>query len=331
MRIPDFLSLRWADDGRPLIQPPRFSPLVADPAFLFPEETPDGRWRLFAHSAWGIHSYGSEDGVEWRDAGIVVRNAMRPFVRRIEDGFLLYYEKYPPLRLPLTALPLHPRWRSRIEVRRSTDLRHWEAPTAVVLPELPWEDAGRLGKSVGNPCLAEAGSGAPHRWRLYFSASLVHLPDCGFEEPRFIGMAEADAPTGPFHQRPDPILDPASIGELGAGCIKVLRLEDGWIGLQNRISVDGAGRSRSALWILASEDGIRWHAAQDTPLLAPSAGSGWRSSHVYACDVRFRPHDGRWYLYYNARDGWYKTEGRERIGRLVASISRSAATIPTSA
>jgi len=316
MRSQEFLSLRWEDGGRPLIEPPRFSPLVADPTFLFPEETPDGLWRLFAHSAWGIHSYGSEDGERWRDGGIVVRNAMRPFLRRIGDGFLLFYEKYPPLRLPLTVLPLRPRWRSRIEVRESRDLARWSAPKTAVLPELPWEDAGALGESVGNPCLVGAGAEAAHPWRLYFSASLVHVPDCGFEEPRLIGLAEADAPTGPFMQRPQPVIGPAWEGELGAGSVKVLRMEDGWIALQNRITLDGSNRSRSALRILASEDGVSWRAAQDRPLLAPS--TGWRSSHVYACDVRFRPRDGRWYLYYNARDGWYKTEGRERIGRITA-------------
>jgi hypothetical protein len=320
MRAADFLSLRWADDGRPLIEPPRFSPVIADPSFLFPEETSDGRWRLFAHSAWGIHAYESEDGEAWLDAGIIAWNAMRAFVRRVDGRYLLFSEKYLPFHVPMTILPVRPRWKSRIEVRESRDLLRWGAPKTMVLPELPWEKAGALGESVGNPCLLEAGPEAARRWRLYFSASLVHLPDCGFEEPRFIGMAEADSPTGPFTQRSEPVIDPGSgsapEGGLGAGSLKVLRLEDGWVALQNKITLDGSGRSRSALWILVSDDGIHWRAAREEPLLAPS--TGWRSSHVYACDVRFRDRDGRWYLYYNARDGWYKTEGRERIGRLTA-------------
>jgi predicted GH43/DUF377 family glycosyl hydrolase len=103
---------------------------------------------------------------------------------------------------------------------------------------------------------------------------------------------------------------------MGAGSIKVLPMEDGLVALQNRIQADASGRSRSALFILRSADGIRWADALPGPLLAPSGG--WRRSHVYACDVRLRPADGRWYLYYNARDGWRATEGKERIGRLTA-------------
>ncbi len=102
MTISDFLHITWSAPGEPLIEPPRFSPVIADPSFLFPEETPSGDWELFAHSAWGIHRYSSMDGLSWRDRGIVVRNAMRPFVRRHGDEFLLYYEQYAPLALPLT-------------------------------------------------------------------------------------------------------------------------------------------------------------------------------------------------------------------------------------
>ena len=67
--------------------------------------------------------------------------------------------------------------------------------------------------------------------------------------------------------------------------------------------------------VLRSEDGLGWTPAQTGALLAP--GSGWTSSHVYACDCRFREKDGLWYLYFNARDGWRVSEGRERIGRIV--------------
>ena len=37
----------------------------------------------------------------------------------------------------------------------------------------------------------------------------------------------------------------------------------------------------------------------------------------YALDVRYRPADGQFCLYFNARDGWHWTRGRERIGRMV--------------
>ena len=76
MTVSDFLKIKWDEVEGPLIQPPRFSPVIADPSFLFPEESPRGRWELFAHSAWGVHRYSSPEGKAWRNRGIVVPNAM---------------------------------------------------------------------------------------------------------------------------------------------------------------------------------------------------------------------------------------------------------------
>jgi hypothetical protein len=315
MTIKEFTALEWVDDRRPLIDPRGLSPLVADPSFLFPEETPDRTWRLFAHTAFGVHAFSSPDGLAWRNLGLVVWNAMRPFIRKFTDGYRLYCEKYRPLAIPLQLLPRRPKWDSRIEVRFSRDLAAWSPPRTLIEPTLPWQEDGTLGRSVGNPCVVRDG----HRWLLYFSASLSFIPDCGFDEPRYIGVAEAASPDGPFEVVPSPVVDPADDplpGVLGAGSMKVLRADDGFVALQNKIYRDATGTSRSALFLLRSKDGMRWESARSAPLLAPDAG--WRKSHVYSCDARFRETDSRWYLYYNARDGWYKAQGRERIGRLVA-------------
>jgi hypothetical protein len=315
MTIAGFASLAWFDDRRALIDPPGLSPLVADPSFLFPEETPDGAWRLYAHTAFGIHTFASDDGLRWHDRGVVAWNAMRAFVRKLPDGYRLYCEAYRPLAIPMQLLPRRPRWRSRIEVRFSRDLSAWGPPRVLIEPTLPWMQDARLGSSVGNPCLVQDGG----RWLLYFSASLAYVPDCGFDEPRTIGIASSDSPDGPFTVAPLPVVDPADDplpGVIGAGSVKVLRLDDGFVALQNKITRDATGSSRSALFLLRSAEGTRWESARGDPLLAPD--EGWRRSHVYACDARFREAESRWYLYYNARDGWHKTRGRERIGRLYA-------------
>lgn len=317
MRVGDFLDLRWEGGEAPLIEPPAFSPVIADPSFLFPEETPFGDWILYAHSAWGLHEYRSADGLSWRGRGLKAANAMRPFLRRLGCGeYVLLYEKYLPLAMPLQILPVRRRWKSRIEMRRSGDVARWGRPVTVIRPERPWTQDGALGDSVSNPCLAEEGG----RQRLYFSGGLSWIPDCGFCEPRYIGMAVAAYLGAFFEQRPEPIIDPASDGlpgVLGAGSLKAIRLEDGWIGLQNKIYRDSGGRSRSAIFLLRSGDGISWENASDEPIIAPDAG--WKASHVYACDCRYREADGRWYLYFNARDGWKISEGKERIGRMVGS------------
>lgn len=318
MTVSDFLALRWSSPGAPLIQPPRFSPVIADPTFLFPEETPDGAWCLVAHSAWGLHRYDSADGERWEDRGLIVPHAMRPFLRRIGGEFFLFYEAYPPFALPLTALPLKRRWRSELRLSRSPDLRRWSPGERVLAAALPWMRDAALGDSVSNPCLVPS----PRGWDLYFSASLSWIPDCGFCEPRYIGRAAGTAPEGPFAPEPAPLIDPADDalpGVLGAGSMKVLPLEDGLVGLQNKIYRDRDGRSRSAIFVLSSMDGLAWGPAAAEPLVAPA--TGWTSSHVYACDCRFRPADGRWHLYFNARDGWRISEGRERIGRIVGAGS----------
>lgn len=363
MTIDGWLGLQWEDGGQPLIEPPRLSPVVADPSFLFPEETPDGRWALFAHSAWGVHRYSSYDGICWEDHGLVVWNAMRPFVRKLaprrdsQPRYILLYEKYTPLALPLTVLPIKRPWRSVLAMQESSNLRSWTKPRTVLEPSLPWMRDKLLGQAVSNPCLVEVPAdilpAAPpakaEAWRLYFSASLSYIDDCGFNEPKFIGAATGPGPGGPFRSFPDPLLGPGiatggeavlvaglrdkpgtrpeSGSELGAGSMKVIRLDDGWLGLQNRIFRDGGcnsrqenspdeGRSRSAIFVMRSQNGLAWKPARDHPLIAPD--SGWKSSHVYACDCRFREADGRWYLYFNARDGWRISAGRERIGRVVS-------------
>lgn len=384
MTISEFLSIEWGEVEGPLIVPPRFSPIIADPSFLFPEETPGGDWQLFAHSAWSVHRYSSADGISWRSLGIPVRNAMRPFVRRLdtregEDAgeapeeataheanvgdtrrgdcvrgisgskapYLLFYESYPPLALPLTALPFRRTWRSCIKLSRSMDLVRWSPGEILIEADLPWTRDPELGRSVSNPCLvrepARSGRGGnggleaegdagtrygperdgaeralPLGWRLYYSASLVWVPDCGFCEPRYLACARGRAPTGPFRPEPAPIVDPDTDplpGVLGAGSMKVLALEDGWIGLQNKIYRSGAGESRSAIFVLRSDDGFSWRPAAEKALVAPAPG--WTASHVYACDCRIRDKDGLAYLYFNARDGWRVNEGVERIGRMV--------------
>jgi hypothetical protein len=154
---------------------------------------------------------------------------------------------------------------------------------------------------------------------LYYSASLVRVPDCGFNEPLHVGVARADGLDGPWHALPQPVLSPRGDDprcNLGAGAIKVLRLDDGFVGLQNGIALDATGASRSAISVLTSIDGLAWRYAHAQPIVAPTAG--WRARFVYACDVRCDPVRGGWYLYFNGRDRAPMLEGREAIGFVVS-------------
>lgn len=295
--------LRWyTHPQNPLLTPPRLSPLLADPTFLAPGETPDERWHLFAHSVLGLHHHVSDDGVHWRrEEGVVVRSALRPFLFREGGRYHLLYEKME------ARLPWQP-WRSHLELRSSVDLRRWSEPRPLLRPSLPWHFRG-ADQAVSNPCLLRVGE----RLRLYYSAGLVRLEDCGFDEPRYVGLAEATSLDGPFVPASEPLLgpDPADpLARLGAGSLKVLAVDDGFVGFQNPITLDAEGRSRSAIRLLESSDGRRFSPLSDGPVIAP--GEGWTRSHVYACDVR--PVSGALRLYFNARDDWRWTRGREAIG-----------------
>jgi hypothetical protein len=238
---------------------------------------------------------------------------MRPFLHFDGRAYHLFYERYPAFRLPLLRMP-GLRWRSWIARRSSADLRRWSREVVVLRPSLGWH-RNALGEAVGNPCVVAAGGG----FALYYSASLVYVPDCGFNEPLHIGRATAPSLDGPWTADTEPQLspDPADARcNLGAGAMKVLRLANGWVGLQNGIALDEpTGRSCSAIFVRRSDDGIAWHWAQPHPIVAPDAG--WRARYVYACDVRRDDATRRWLLYFNGRDRAPMRVGREAIGFVV--------------
>lgn len=301
----------WCLDARnPLVRPPFPSPILADPTFLPPAETPDGRWHLFAHSLFGIHHHVSSDGIAWRRRDRVCGNALRAFLYREGDVYHLLYERC-RLMLPM----LRSRWYSQIEMRSSTDLERWSVPTVLLRPSLAWHREPGGGAAVGNPCLLRTARG----YRLYYSAGLVRLDDCGFDEPRHIGVAHADAMTGPFTPEPDPLLSPEPddpFANLGAGAMKVLASDDGFVAFQNGIYWDPVARhTGSAVRLLGSADGLGFEPL-GPPFLRP--GAGWMRSHVYAVDVRCV--DGEVHLYFNARSAWHWLAGREAIGRATAAL-----------
>jgi hypothetical protein len=299
----------WRLDARnPLVRPPFPSPIIADPTFLAPAESPDGRWHLFAHSLFGVHHHVSADGLAWRRERRVCGNALRAFLFRDGGAYRLLYERC-RLMLPMRRTS----WYSHIEMRTSTDLERWSAPTVLLRPSLDWHHEQGGGAAVGNPCLLKTARG----YRLYYSAGLVRLSDCGFDEPRHIGVADALDLTGPFTPHPRPILSPGPddpFANLGAGSVKILPVDDGWVAFQNGIYWDAAARhSGSAVRLLASPDGLSF-TPLGPPFLRPT--DGWMRSHVYAVDVR--PVGRELVLYFNARNAWHWLAGREAIGRATA-------------
>ncbi|MFA5399320.1 MAG: family 43 glycosylhydrolase [Dehalococcoidia bacterium] len=316
MKLEDIRSIRWSDYSQDyIIDHPLLSPILADPTFTFPEDSPDGRWHLFAHSIWGIHHFLSPDGVKWKDSGVAIANGMRPFLYHEAGVHYLFYERYRPLSIIMSAVKSW-KWYSEIAVSRSTDLKRWSPPKSLVKPLLEWHRSGD-NRSVSNPCLVKRDA----RYFLYYSASLVLIPDCGFNEPDSIALATAAHPEGPYELMIKPVIE-VDKGDpwrnLSSGSLKAIVCDDGLAGFENGIYWDEAKKqSGSAIIVLKSQDGIKWERLLQEPVLKPT--TGWRSSHVYACDVRYRRSEGKWYMYYNARNGWPVSEGQERIGLLLGT------------
>ena len=296
----EFDRLHWTDHpANPLITAQWPDWLIADPTFLLPEETPDGLWHLFANSIPRVHHYTSGDGVAWTRRGVAVNGAIRPFVRKHQGEYFLFYEKiYSPFR-------------SAIALRRSPDLRKWSKERIVLKPSLEWH--GRFVRTCSCPCVIPWGG----EFLMYYSANVVLLPDCLFFEPLHIGVARAAEFGGPFTPDPEPCISP-SPGDphrnMGAGAIKVIPDPGRGVlyGFNNGIYRDRKGHSRSAIMVVTSRDGVNWDKDTD-PVLRPE-DHGWKRALVYALDVR-QVSETQAHMYYNARDGWLR--GFERIGLAV--------------
>jgi hypothetical protein len=287
----------------PLIAPPGAETLVGDPSVLRPNEAADGRWHLFANSMLGIHHYVSTDGLDWdlEEQSVITVGAWRPYLRVEGDTTYLYYEWFFDLS------------HSEIRLTTSTDLSTWTEPITVLQPTLDWEQ--ETNATVGNPFVQKRDG----QYWLYYSATGSLLEDVDFYEPRYIGVATTDSPSGPWTKEPAPLLAPDASDpwrNLGAGSIKLLDdpIDGVWIALNNGIYTHD-GVSGSAIRVLESSDGLSWTTRCEAPILAPT-GSGWMTAFVYAFDPVQTATGLR--LYFNARDDW--EGGIERIGMASTSL-----------
>jgi hypothetical protein len=296
----DLRTLRFIEHpDNPVISPPGREFIIADPTVVTPDLSPDGRFHLFAHSLRGIHHYASDDGIAFERIAGPLFLGLRPFVF-VENGYHLFYERF-----------VHP-LKTVVAVRSSHDLLNWTEPRTVVAPQFRWE--GTVLRNNGNPCVVKH----EDTYRLYFAADWVWLKDCRFIEPKFIGVAESKLLLGPYEKRSEPIISPSpeiSWRNLGAGSIKVFppKGKVPWLALANGIYIDSQGASRSDIRVLKSTDGLDWEPVSEAPIIAPEPG--WKQALVYA--MHLSEYDGRFYLYFNARDGWFK--GVERIGVAIAT------------
>lgn len=290
------------------------SPIIADPSVIAPKESHDGKWHLFAHGLLGIYSFSSNDGLTWENQGRVLPRGMRPDCSLIDGTYYLYYERTQTL-LGKALSFLGGKWRSRIFLSTSKDLKDWTEPKLIINNDREYTVDER-GISISNPFLTKIGD----KYRLYYSAGQTYIPDCGFCEPTHISYAESDSLTGGFLTRETPIISPDEDSEylnLCSGCLKVYKLKDCYLGLQNGIYRKG-DKSHSTIMMLRSDDGVNFEFVK--ALLEPQETNdrikGWMKQYVYACNLVKVEDEFR--LYFNARNTSSNLTGREHIGVFIA-------------
>jgi len=237
--------------------------------------------------------------LKWSKVGGRYFRGIRPFLYAEDQQYYLLYELHQPL------------WRSGIVARRSVDLVNWDEPRMLLPASEKWD--GGMIRFLGNPCLVKAGE----EYRLYFSCGWIWLWDCLYFEPKYIGMATSSALLGSYRRHPELLMGPEThhpYRNFGAGSVKVLADgTEGWWVFNNGIYHDREGKSRSAIMLLHSADGVALDQGAGEPIVAPEPG--WKKAFVYAFDVV--SYGGEIRLYYNARDGWFR--GSERVGLATAA------------
>lgn len=295
-------------ENNPIIKNPLPSLVIADPSVLTPDKTHNGKWQLFCHTFFGIYRYESEDGISFQKKQKIANRAMRPDINYIDGRYYLFYERTRPIVFNALSL-VGAKWESDIYLTESDDLESWSEPRPVITNSREYEKY-KSGHAISNPFLINEND----RWRLYYSCGQTYIRDCGFCEPTHISFAESRRIRDGYVSRETPIISPdKNIHWLNlcSGCLKVYKLKDCYIGLQNGI-YEKDGKSHSAIMLLKSDDGVHFDFVK--PLLTPQkcGNNNWMAQYVYACCLTY--YEGKLRLYFNARNVADNIRGRECIG-----------------
>lgn len=297
----------------PVLRPSGGSFVVADPSLLLPADSPDGKWHLFFHTTFGVCEAVSEDGETFSKGKKLLARAMRPNINCVDGRYILFFERTRPLVFNALNLVGAAKWKSEIFAIESRDLKTWSTPQPVLCHTQRFEESAR-GISLSNPFLLRVGDVN----RLYYSCGLTFIRDCGFCEPTYVNYAESEDLLSGYRAAPAPILAPNRDDpflNLCAGCLKVYRLSDCFIGIQNGI-FEKDGKSASAILLLSSADGLTFRF--EKTLVEPRYDGSWMGQFVYASHLVRSGDVLR--LYFNARDTANPLRGRECIGFAQAKI-----------
>ena len=298
----------------PIIKNPFTSFVIADPSVLTPDISHDKRFHLFCHTFFGVYMYSSEDGINFKKIRKITNRAMRPNINYVDGSYYLFFERTKPVICNLLSL-FGLKWKSEIYCTESTDLRNWCKPYPVITKSRDYQEDER-GLAISNPFLLKT----EDNFRLYYSCGQTFIKDCGFCEPTHISFAESKSVNNDYVSLEKPIISPDKNSEylnLCSGCLKVYKLKDCFIGLQNGL-FEKEGKSHSAIMLLKSDDGINFDFVK--PFLIPQkcGSNNWMAQYVYACCLTKTANKFR--LYFNARNVSNNLLGRESIGVFEANF-----------
>ncbi|MHC1691539.1 MAG: hypothetical protein AB9828_00740 [Sphaerochaetaceae bacterium] len=297
-------------------------PRLRDPVFLFPEESPDRKWHLFANSWLGIQHFVSDSGILWEPLNMVQVMGHSPFLLKEKGTYYLLYERHG------LSVPFMERWNkisrknriasSHIEMRSSNDLIVWSEPRILIDSRDVPQAADYLDKPlISYPQMIATANG----YRLYFGASRVTLKDTRHHCSRYLCSAFSPSLTGPYVLDPPvPMMEPVPNDpwrSLGCGRFSVLQGANGFAAFQTGAYWDSQRKaSATAITLLFSDDGLDWKASEHPPILVP-ATKGWASRYINACDIRYKADEGCWYCYFSASGEHLFGLQRESIGLLI--------------
>ncbi len=299
----------------PILKPFHGSFVVADPSMLTPETSHDGKWHMFFHTTFGVFQSVSDDGIDFGKPKKITNRAMRPNINYIDGRYYLFFERTRPLFFNALNVINAVKWKSEIYVTESTDLEKWSEPKPVITNTREYENSER-GMSISNPfLLCENGVN-----RLYYSCGLTYIKDCGFCEPTYISYAESTKLESGYVSAEKPLISPDKSNpylNLCSGCLKVYKLSDGYVGIQNGL-YEKDGKSHSAIILLTSADGLSFDICKILVEPAVVDGKNWMKQFVYASHLV--KHGNTLRLYFNARNFANPILGRECIGFASAEI-----------
>lgn len=307
-------EFRVSEDS-PVLKPFDGGFVVADPSLLTPDKCHDKKWHMFFHTTFGVYHAESHDGIDFSKKQKILNRAMRPNINYIDGTYYLFYERTRSLFMNALNVINLARWNSEIYVTESKDLLNWSEPHPVLTNTKDFE-VSPYGTSLSNPFLIQE----ENKNRLYYSCGMTYIDDCKFCEPTHINYAESENITNGYISASSPLISPDKNNQylnLCSGCLKVYKLKDGYVGIQNGI-YEKDKKSHSAIFLMTSPDGLDF--TFQKMLIEPMVidGKEWMKQFVYASHLV--KHGNTLRLYFNARNISNPLLGRECIGFAEAHI-----------